>query len=56
MSFDSRADLPILSSDPDSETLIRTCPNCGLVLIESRCKLICPDPVCGYHLSCSDYL
>ncbi|MGH9317700.1 MAG: hypothetical protein ACRD1P_11425 [Thermoanaerobaculia bacterium] len=33
----------------------RVCPNCGRVLIERRCKLLCPEPACGYFLSCSDF-
>jgi hypothetical protein len=40
---------------PDVEAPIRTCPNCGKRLIERMCKLSCPDPLCGYYLSCSDY-
>lgn len=31
------------------------CPNCGKRLSERKCKLFCPDPLCGYYLSCSDY-
>jgi len=37
------------------EELMRTCPNCGKALHERKCKLFCPDPRCGYYLSCSDY-
>jgi len=37
------------------EQLIRTCPNCGRTLAERKCKLFCPDPRCGYYLSCADY-
>jgi hypothetical protein len=37
------------------ETLMRTCPICGKELAERKCKLFCPDPVCGYYLSCSDF-
>jgi predicted HNH restriction endonuclease len=37
------------------EELMRTCPNCGKTLHERKCKLFCPDPRCGYYLSCSDY-
>lgn len=37
----------------DVEALIRTCPNCGARLQESRCKLLCPR--CHYYMSCSDY-
>lgn len=35
---------------------MRTCPICGAELTERKCKLVCPDPVCGYFLSCADYL
>jgi hypothetical protein len=37
----------------DPEAVIRTCPNCGARLKESRCKLLCPR--CHYYMSCSDY-
>lgn len=30
------------------------CPTCSAVLVERKCKLICPR--CGYYLSCSDFL
>jgi len=33
----------------------RVCPNCGADLIERKCKLLCPDPTCGYYMSCSDF-
>jgi hypothetical protein len=39
----------------DIEASLRTCPNCGQALEERRCKLFCPDPGCGYYLSCADY-
>ncbi len=38
-----------------AEVLMRTCPNCGKELAERKCKLYCPDPRCGYFLSCADY-
>ena len=38
---------------PDPEAVVRTCPNCGAGLEESRCKLLCPR--CHYYMSCSDY-
>ncbi|HEV7668088.1 MAG TPA: hypothetical protein VGS22_06160 [Thermoanaerobaculia bacterium] len=38
-----------------AEDLMRTCPNCGRELAERKCKLYCPDPRCGYFLSCADY-
>ena len=34
----------------------RTCPNCGAGLIERKCKLLCPQPACGYYMSCSDFV
>lgn len=40
---------------PAVEDLMRTCPNCGRELAERKCKLYCPDPRCGYFLSCADY-
>ena len=55
------ATLPItwLDDDPgeppteaDPGAVITTCANCGAVMIERKCKLICR---CGYFLSCSDY-
>lgn len=39
----------------DPGTVQRTCPVCGKELAERKCKLYCPDPVCGYYLSCSDF-
>jgi hypothetical protein len=49
---------PVLSENleapqPDPEAVVRTCPNCGARLQESRCKLLCPR--CHYYMSCSDY-
>ena len=40
---------------PDPGELMRTCPVCGKPLAERKCKLYCPDPVCGYYLSCADF-
>ena len=37
------------------ERVMRTCPICGKELAERKCKLYCPDPRCGYYLSCSDF-
>ncbi len=31
------------------------CPNCGAALLERKCKPLCPDPACGYYMSCSDF-
>jgi hypothetical protein len=39
-------------AEADPGTVITTCANCGAVMIERKCKLICR---CGYFLSCSDY-
>lgn len=39
-------------TEPNAEAIIRTCPNCGETLEDSKCKLVC---VCGYFASCSDY-
>lgn len=39
----------------DPERALRTCPNCGRELEERGCKLRCPDPACGYFLSCAEY-
>ncbi len=36
----------------DPGELVRTCSNCGALMDERKCKLICR---CGYFLSCSDY-
>lgn len=43
---------PVASSP---EEILRTCPICGKRLEERKCKLFCPDPRCGYYLSCADY-
>ena len=51
--------LPVLRIVDDDEpaepidpgTVILTCANCGAVMDERKCKLICR---CGYFLSCSD--
>jgi hypothetical protein len=39
----------------DPGEVMRTCPVCGKPLAERKCKLFCPDPVCGYYLSCADF-
>lgn len=39
-------------TESNAEAIIRTCPNCGETLEDSKCKLIC---ICGYFASCSDY-
>lgn len=45
-----------LSREPkpevNPEELVLTCLNCGRIMDERKCKLICE---CGYFASCSDY-
>jgi hypothetical protein len=50
-------DTPPRNASPEAspEDVMRTCPNCGSRLAERKCKLFCPDPRCGYYLSCADY-
>lgn len=48
-----RARAPRRAADPGE--VMRTCPVCGKTLAERKCKLFCPDPVCGYFLSCADF-
>jgi len=33
----------------------RACTTCGATLAKRKCKLLCPEPACGYYMSCSDY-
>jgi hypothetical protein len=40
----------LLHADPG--VVVLTCANCGAMMDERKCKLICR---CGYFLSCSDY-
>ena len=40
------------AADPDPGLVMLTCANCGAMMDERKCKLICR---CGYFLSCSDY-
>jgi hypothetical protein len=40
------------SAEFDPEDLVLTCINCGRMLEERKCKLVC---ACGYFASCSDY-
>ncbi|MEP7011197.1 MAG: hypothetical protein ABJC13_12805 [Acidobacteriota bacterium] len=51
----SSAPSPAPQQRTAAEVLMRTCPNCGRELAERKCKLYCPDPRCGYFLSCADY-
>ena len=40
-------------TERDLEEEILTCLQCGRVMDQRKCKLVCE---CGYFLSCSDYL
>jgi hypothetical protein len=50
-----RAPAPAEHTTADPGEVMRTCPVCGKPLAERKCKLFCPDPVCGYYLSCADF-
>jgi hypothetical protein len=43
---------PSATHPPDPAALVLTCANCGALMDERKCKLICN---CGYFASCSDY-
>lgn len=43
------------TASENPERVMRTCPVCGAALAERKCKLYCPDPRCGYFLSCADF-
>ena len=43
------------SSPSTSPRPERVCPNCGRLLLELKCKLLCPTVECGYYMSCSDF-
>jgi hypothetical protein len=45
-------DGPMASDAIDPAVLVLTCANCGALMDERKCKLICS---CGYFASCSDY-
>jgi hypothetical protein len=45
-------DQPLATDPPDPAALVLTCANCGSLMDERKCKLICS---CGYFASCSDY-
>jgi hypothetical protein len=53
-----RSLVPPVQADARDEgsAAVCTCPNCGGTLVERSCKLACPNPQCGYYLSCSDFL
>jgi hypothetical protein len=53
LSDPQRDETPFRNASPDE--VMRTCPNCGRRLEERKCKLFCPDPRCGFYLSCADY-
>jgi hypothetical protein len=42
----------ITGSAVDPAAIVITCANCGALMDERKCKLICR---CGYFASCSDY-
>src|SRR5262249_32855004 len=49
---------PVSTAPPPQRTpapsdVARVCPNCGAEMLESRCKLKCPN--CDFFLSCSDF-
>jgi hypothetical protein len=50
---------PLLPASPSLPTQEvpgeRFCPNCGCQLQPLACKMRCPNPQCGFFLSCSDY-
>jgi hypothetical protein len=50
-----RAEAPRRPDPAPAERLMRTCPNCGRALAERKCKLYCPEPRCGFYLSCADF-
>lgn len=54
-SFTRSAKTAARAPAPDPGEVMRTCPVCGKPLAERKCKLFCPDPVCGYYLSCADF-
>jgi hypothetical protein len=43
------------ATDPVERQPESVCPNCGAILYERKCKLLCPAPACGYYMSCSDF-
>lgn len=45
-------DQSLATDPPDPAALVLTCANCGALMDERKCKLICS---CGYFASCSDY-
>jgi hypothetical protein len=46
---------PSRVGNASADEVMRTCLICGKRLEERKCKLFCPDPRCGYFLSCADY-
>ena len=48
--LDEEDDDAFVNADPG--VVVLTCANCGAMMDERKCKLICR---CGYFLSCSDY-
>jgi hypothetical protein len=50
-----RRSLPSRAPARDNTRPERVCPTCGSELLERKCKLFCPEPGCGYYMSCSDF-
>ena len=48
--LDADEEVALVNADPG--VVVLTCANCGAMMDERKCKLICR---CGYFLSCSDY-
>jgi hypothetical protein len=40
---------------PNEESSSNFCPICGERLEPVHCKLVCPNPRCGFFMSCSEF-